>query len=212
MYVNVLVKEPLEKVMADWDFLQEKVIGHFSTFKPDGQNIYGIRRRSIDAQDVVDPRKGSITEHHELGPSGITTWHHAPFKLHITSSGTPHRVSHSFGYWHVNDMDELYLPLPNPNPEVAGYSVICMGNPQPGEADRFVWYCQKCLTMLFERRYPTGDEGFNGFWKAERDAVTAYNANARNQECPECGHQNPKGYCWNVAKDSTEETQARQAW
>ncbi len=31
--------------MEDWDFFQDKIVGRFSTFKPPGQNIYGIRRR-----------------------------------------------------------------------------------------------------------------------------------------------------------------------
>ncbi len=36
MYANVLVKEPLEKVMEDWDYLHERVLSHFATFKPMG--------------------------------------------------------------------------------------------------------------------------------------------------------------------------------
>src|SRR5579884_3038182 len=69
MYATIMLREPLERVLGDWDFLQEKVIGRFSTFRPEGQNIYGIRRRQIDASQVVDPRKGLISEHYELGPS-----------------------------------------------------------------------------------------------------------------------------------------------
>ena len=30
--------------------------------------------------------------------------------------------------------------------------------------------------------------------------------------CPECGHQNPMGYCWNTAKDTPEEAEARKLW
>jgi hypothetical protein len=212
MYATIMLREPLERVLGDWDFLQEKVIGRFSTFRPEGQNIYGIRRRQIDASQVVDPRKGLISEHYELGPSGIQVWHHAAFKLHVTLAGTPHRVAHNFGYWHINDMDELYLPLPSPEPGQPGYFLLCMGNPGPGESDRFAWYCQRCLTLLFERQYRTGDLGFNGFWRAERDAVTAYNSDPRHQRCPECGYVNPKGYCWNTVKDTPEERAARQLW
>jgi len=87
-----------------------------------------------------------------------------------------------------------------------------MGVPKPGETDRWAWYCEQCLTLLFERVYQTGALGFNGFWKAERDAVAAYNAAPQNQRCPECGQMNPKGYYWNPAKDSPGEQQARAAW
>jgi hypothetical protein len=212
VYANLILDEPIERVLEDWDYLQEKVIGRFSTFRPEGQNIYGIRQRTIGDQVIVDPRKGAISAHYELGPDGVHTWHHSALKLHITLSGVPHRVEHNFGYWHINDMDELYLPLPNPVPDVPGYFLICMGNPRAGETDRFAWYCSECYTLMFERQYQTGDKGFAGFWKAERDAVTAFNSAERNQVCTECGHINPKGYCWNTAKDLPEEQFARRAW
>ena len=33
MFTDVVVPEPLEKILGDWDFFQEKVIEHFSIFK-----------------------------------------------------------------------------------------------------------------------------------------------------------------------------------
>jgi hypothetical protein len=207
MYTNLILDEPIERVLEDWDYLQEKVIGRFSTFGPEGQNIYGIRQRTIGDGTVIDPRKGAVSAHYELGPDGLHVWQHSALKLHITLSGVPHRVQHNFGYWHINDMDELYLPLPSPEPDVPGYFLICMGNPGAGETDRFAWYCSECFTLMFERQFQTGDKGFAGFWKAERDAVSVFNSDPRHQVCPECGHVNPKGYCWNTAKDLPEEQQ-----
>ena len=58
----------------------------------------------------------------------------------------------------------------------------------------------------------TGTTGLAGFWKGERQAVNHYNADPRLRTCPECGHVNPLGYCWNKAKDTPAEAQARQAW
>lgn len=212
MYANCLITEPIEKIIDDWDFFEDKVIGHFSTFKPEGQNIYGIRKRDINGAQVVDPRKGSISAHFELGPSGLRTFHHAAFKLHITAAGTPHHVAHNYGYWHINDMDELYLPLPSAEPEGPAFFTICMGNPGPGDGDSFAWYCQTCYTLLFERRYETGRLGFTGFWRAERDAVDAYNSDPKHQLCLECGRLNERGYVWMASKDSDDERAARQAW
>jgi hypothetical protein len=212
MFANLYVNEPLEKIAEDWDFLHEKVIGHFSTFKPWGQNIYGIRRRAISESEVNDPRKGAISQHFEITPRGLVEWKHQAFKLHVTLSGTPHRVIHNFGYWHINDMDELYLPLPGPTPDELGYFLVIMGHPTGAESDRFAWYCQKCLTLMFEFQYETGRLGFPGFWKAERVAVKAYNADPKNQLCPECGHVNPQGYCWSPAKDTPSEQEARKIW
>lgn len=212
MFANVRVTEPLERVAEDWDFLAERVLPRFSTFKPLGQNIYGIRRRAITAGGVTDLKKGSYSGSVEMSPSGIVTWEPMPFHLHITSAGTPHRVQHSFGYWHINDVDEMYLPMPGEGPDDLGYFILLMAMPVEGQGDRFAWYCERCLTMMHEEIYPTGDAGFNGFWRAERAAVDAYNADPARRRCPECDHVNPLGYCWNTNKDSEAERQARALW
>ncbi|HLH25750.1 MAG TPA: hypothetical protein VK066_24800 [Chloroflexota bacterium] len=212
MFEAIQVSEPLERIAEDWDFLAERVLPHFSTFKPVGQNIYGMRRRHIGPVGVTDLKKGAITAHYEMGPSGLVHWEHKPFQLHITTAGTPHHVSHNFGYWHINDMDEMYLPMPGAQPDELGYFILLMGAPRAGECDRFAWYCQQCLTLMHEFVYRTGDEGFNGFWKAERTAVNEYNSDPAHRRCPECGALNPPGYCWQFNKDSALEREGRTAW
>jgi hypothetical protein len=212
MFANLVVKESLEKVAGDWDFLQEKVLAHFSTFKAVGQNIYGIRRRYVGAAGIVDPQKGAISRHFEIGPQGKIEVLKQPLEISVTTSGTPHHVTHNFGYWHVNDMDELYLRLPGETPDALGYSLVIMGNPSGDECDRFAWYCERCLTILFERVCETGRLGFDVFWKSERQAVTDYNRDVANRTCPECGFINPRGYCWAVSKDNPEEREARAVW
>ena len=212
MFAQIMLKEPIEKIVEDWDYLDEKVLKHFATFKPSGHNIYGLRRRHISASGVNDPKKGNISRYLELGPNGVHEGDHHPLQLRVTTAGTPHRVSHNFGYWHINDKDELYLPIPNPGPEQLGYYVIMMGLPKENETDSFAWYCEKCLTLLFDFVVETGSLGFNGFWKGEMEAVRSYNADSRHRTCPECGHVNPHGYCWNKAKDSPEEDAARRLW
>ncbi len=212
MFADVIVKEPLEKVAEDWDFLHEKILPHFSTFKAAGQNIYGIRRRYVGADGVFDPQKGAMSRHFEIGPQGMSEIQKKPFEISVTTSGTPHHVSHNFGYWHINDMDELYLRLPGENPDALGYSLIIMGNPGDGECDRFAWYCERCLTLLFERVCETGRLGFDVFWKSERQAVTEYNRDTAHRTCPECGHVNRRGYCWAVSKDTAAEREARALW
>lgn len=212
MYANMLVEEPLDKVMEDWDFLNERVVKRFTRFMPKGQNIYGVRRRDIGVDGVHDAKKGQFGRALELTPAGLQEWQHTAFQLHVTLSGVPHHVEHNFGFWHVNDMDELYLPLPNPDPSTPGVFLVCMGNPAPGQSDRFVWFCLTCYTLLFEREYRSGDEGFEGFFKAERQAIVDFNSDPKNQLCPECGHRNPLGYHWMANEDTPEERAAREAW
>ncbi|HUB96637.1 MAG TPA: hypothetical protein VL993_12015 [Stellaceae bacterium] len=212
MFREITIDEPIHKIIDDWDFFEDKVVGKFSTFRPIGQNIFGIRRRAISRTEIIDPRKGNVSGALELGPTGIALVPHRPLEVHVTTGGTPHRVKHSFGFWHVNDMDELYLPLPNEAGDPLGHMVVIQEAPVGNEGESFAWYCETCLTMLWELRYPTGAEGFQGFWKAEERAVRLYNSDPKHRLCPECGHVNPMGYCWNKAKDTEEERAARAIW
>ena len=212
MFREITIDEPLEKIIDDWDFLDEKIVSKFSTFRPVGQNIFGIRRRAITHAAIIDPRKGSTSGALEMGPAGILAVPHKPLHVHVTTGGTPHRVEHNFGFWHINDMDELYLPLPSLPGEEFGHMLVIQETPVGTEGESFAWYCQQCLTMLFELHYDTGKDGFQGFWRAEERAVRLYNSDPKNQLCPECGHVNPLGYCWNTAKDTPQEREARTIW
>jgi hypothetical protein len=213
MFREVTIDEPLESIIDDWDFFQDKIVGKFSTFRTVGQNIYGIRRRAISMEHgIVDPRKGNISDALELGPKGVETIQHKPMQIHVTTAGTPHRVAHSFGFWHVNDMDEVYLGLPNPEGDALGHYVVVMQTPVGTQGESFAWYCQQCLTLHYEFRYDTGRHGLQGFWRAEDQAVRDYNSDPKNRTCPECGFVNPLGYCWNSAKDTPEQRAARAVW
>jgi hypothetical protein len=212
MFREITIDEPLDKIIDDWDFFEDRIVGKFSTFRPLGQNIFGIRRRAVSRTEVIDTRKGNVGGALELGPTGIKLVPHKPLEVHVTTGGTPHRVRHSFGFWHVNDMDELYLPIPSQAGDPLGHFVVIQETPRGNEGESFVWYCEACLTLLWELHYPTGAEGFQGFWKAEERAVRLYNSELRHRTCPECGHVNPMGYCWNTAKDTEDERAARALW
>src|SRR5439155_25207182 len=170
---------------------------------------YGVRRSRPQSRPPVETAPGPVNYVQKrpsygtlvLGPHGVEVKESAEMEISITPGGLPHHTPHSFGYWHINDMDELSIRPPGAGPDQPGFLLLIMGVPREGETDRWAWYCEECLTLLFERQYETGRLGFNGFWKAERDAVAAYNRDPQHQICPECRHQNPKGYCWNPAKD-----------
>ena len=209
---TLTVDRPIEKVIEDWDFLEDRIASKFSAFKPAGQNIYGIRRRAISRTGIVDPRKGAFDAFFELGARGIETVRYRPMTVHVTTAGTPHRVPHSMGFWHINDMDELYLPLPNADGEELGHFIVIMQTPTGKESEGWAWYCEKCLTLIFERTYRTGELGFEGMFRAGEKAVRTYNSDVKHRTCPECSFVNPMGYCWNTAKDTPEEREARAIW
>jgi hypothetical protein len=212
MITELTIAEPIEKVLDDWDFFADSIVGKFSAFREVGQNIYGIRRRSIGRAEIVDTKKGSFGEFFEMGAHGSVAARFEPMRLHVTTAGTPHRVPHSMGFWHINDMDELYLPLPSPASEPLGHFLVIMQTPSGNEGESFTFYCEQCLTLLYELHYATGKLGMHGMFKAEEVAVREFNADPGKRTCPECGHVNPFGYCWNTAKDTPDERAARAIW
>jgi hypothetical protein len=211
MFASVGIDIPIEKIMNDWDYLDEQVVKKFVSWQECGQNIIGIRRREVTLTEIVDPVKGtfnSIT----MTPEGFVSKEHKGLKIHITPGGVPHRVEHSLGFWHINDMDELYLPVPPRKGEKLGHFIVLMQNPSEHEIESFAQYCQKCLTMLHEHVYEAGKIGLAGMHAAEDEAIRIYNSDPKLRHCPECGHDNPLGYAWNVAKDTPETAAARLSW
>jgi hypothetical protein len=214
MHKEIYVDQPVDKLLGDWDLLSDAMIKKFSRFKRVGDNIVGIRRRYCEGGVILDPLKGQLEPSLEIGPDGIVTMENTVLSLRMTCGGTPHRVAHNFGFWHINDMDELYLTMPGPTPEAQAYCLIFMQHPDPtGHAGESVAeYCERCLTMLFERRYRTAELGFEGVFKFFDDSMREYNSDARNRTCPECGHLNPYGYTWNPDRDTPEMAAARKQW
>ena len=167
MLSEITIDEPIDKIIEDWDFLNDKVVAKFTRFRPLGQNIYGIRRRDLSTDAIIDPVKGDISEMVELGPHGIIKVQHRPMSIHITTGGTPHRVRHNFGFWHINDMDELYLGLAQSRrASPLGHYLVIMQTPKGNEGDSWAWYCEACLTLLFERHFRTGELGLHGLFKS----------------------------------------------
>ncbi|WP_156947186.1 hypothetical protein [Bradyrhizobium sp. WSM3983] len=215
-YADLYVDEPLEKIAEDWDYLNDRVVKRFFGFKPVGDNVVGIR--PIVVQSVGDlsereaPPVGVVEKrtNFEIGPQGVVVVPRIPFSAHITRAGTPHRVQHLFGYWHVNDKDEICVVLP-PDGNEPGRLIIVMGKPTGDETDRFAWYCEKCTTLLFMRELNSGRD-FSKFWAGELAAVREYNANPRHQICPSCGHKNPLAYSGMRPSDNEQEHAARLVW
>ena len=69
-YAEVKVDEPLDKLLGDWDLLDERVIKKLTTFKEIGENVFGVRRRMVVDGKVLDPLKGELPQqspdHHGL--------------------------------------------------------------------------------------------------------------------------------------------------
>jgi len=213
-YAELTVAEPIEKLLGDWDLLEERVVKKLTAFKELNDQVIGVRRRLFENNAVFDPVKGKLPESQELTPNGIVTTKYEMLTLNMTVGGTPHRVPNSFGYWHINDADEMYLTLPPPAPGGDAYFLVIMGllDAASNAGESWAQYCQICLTMLHERYYKSSQFGLEGHYKANLAAIREYNGDVRLRTCPECGHVNPLAYAWNTVKDTPEEAIARTLW
>jgi hypothetical protein len=217
LYSDIYVKEPLDKIAEDWDFIDEKIVRKFAGFRPVGDNIYGIRAVAHETpQGFGEGRKGTTDlvktrKNFEIGPQGVVEVARTPLTVHVTRAGTPHHTQFMFGYWHINDKDELIVSVP-PTDTAPAYILIVMGHPTGKESDRIAWYCERCTNLMVLREYVTGTAGFQGFWPFERQALAEYNGDVRLRTCSECGLVNPLGYSGFMQHDTPEERAARMSW
>ena len=218
MYANVTVDEPLDKIADDWDFLAEKVLPKFMGFRAVGDNVYGIRQILLETPKTAADNRGTgpvnvvkHRRHFEIGPKGMMQVTRTPLVAHVTLAGTPHHTEFVYGYWHINDMDEISIDLP-PTPAQPGYVILIQGHPKGREADRIAWYCEKCAEQVYMTELVTGTLGFKDFWSWERAAVREYNSDPKFRTCWNCGHVNPLGYSGFATNDTPEERESRLKW
>jgi hypothetical protein len=217
LYSDVYVKEPIDKIAEDWDFMNEKILPKFFGFRPVGDNVYGIRAITHDTQKTLGSEKHTPMDmaknrrNYEIGPGGVVVVPRTPLTIHVTRRGTPHRTEFLFGYWHINDKDEIIIPLP-PTDTTPPHLVIVMGHPKGNETDRIACYCQQCGSLVFMRELVTGTIGFQRFFQWEHETVREYNSDPRLRTCWDCGHVNPVGYTAFPTRDTPEEREQRMKW
>ncbi|MBV9119949.1 MAG: hypothetical protein JOZ39_04525 [Chloroflexi bacterium] len=183
---------------------EEEVKKYLTGFQNIGENFVGIRRRKI-----TDPTNKT----YQIGPKGVIESQQDLVGMSVIYSGTPHHTRGMFGYWHINDVDEIYFRLPNQTHEDITVCIL-MRRPKPGERDMFAWYCQKCSTLLHCFVFPSGDRGatIQNIWEAEATAVTEFNADPKNRRCVNCGTEHPLGYRFYAPLNTPEEEAARSIW
>jgi hypothetical protein len=218
MYADVYVDEPIDKIVDDWDFLNEKVLPKFMGFRPVGDNVFGMRQILLETPKTAAEQRGTgpvnavpHRRHFEIGPKGVMQIKRTPLVAHVTLAGTPHHTEFVYGYWHINDMDEISVDVP-PSAGRPGYVILIQGHPKGNEADRIAWYCENCTEQVHMSELVTGNLGFKEFWTWERAAVRHYNADPKIRTCWNCGHVNPLGYCGFATNDTPEEREQRLKW
>jgi hypothetical protein len=186
--------------MTDPEDLKKYLTG----FQVLGENFIGIRKRKLS-----DP----TAKTYQIGPKGVIESRQEMAGMHVIYGGTPHHTRGTFGYWHINDVDEIYFRMPSVEQDEITVCIL-MRVPKPGERDMFAWYCRECSTLLHCFVYPSGDknEGIQGIWRAEAAAVAEFNGDPRLRRCIECGAEHPLGYRFWAPLNSPEEEAARAVW
>jgi hypothetical protein len=183
------------------DLRDERELKKFMGFTPVGENLIGIRRIRAPGKDS----HGLL----EIGPNGIQEPPRDHCGIHVVYGGTPHHSPRQFGYWHINDVDEVYLRVPDDAPSDIVTHVLLMRLPRAGERDMFAWYCMRCVTLLYCHIFDSGRLGWGGFWRAEDQAVETFNGESKLRVCLECGWESPLGYRGLPGKNRPEEEAVR---
>jgi hypothetical protein len=194
-----------EKIFEVIDLLKEKDLRRFRGFTPMGQHIVGIRKIT-----AATP----IAETYEIGPKGPEKVMTSGLGVRVTYAHTPHHSKGIFGYWHINDQDEIFIPIMGKEPGTI-WMTILFRTPRPDEGDKFAWFCRQCNMLLCERYVNTGRVGMGGFWIAEKKAVEGFNRDPKLRTCRNCGVIHPLAYTyWDLgnAEEVTQERIQRVEW
>jgi hypothetical protein len=122
----------------------------------------------------------------------------------------PHHAEHVYGFWHINDQQEMTMNLKLDNDRKL--TVLIEGFPHAGRKDRFAWYCLNCVNPLFMTEVETGSVGLGGYYAAQEDAFIEFNSDEKLRTCGECGTVHPVAYSIFPWKDNAQEKAARQLW
>jgi hypothetical protein len=167
------------------DLLNEEVTRKFQPFGYLGKDlIFGIRilERSGRSKTNLGLEKGRPVQQPVFQPGKAFGY---------IPAGMPHRLTHEFGWWHVNGADEFYLVTPLVNGKMA---LLIFEAKFPERNDKFDWYCPQCYELLHGREVNIGRVGLEGYWVAEAAAIEEFNADPQLRACRRCGTLHPLAY------------------
>ena len=130
--------------------------------------------------------------------------------VQFTPPLVPHHAEHVYGFWHVNDQQEMVMNL-----KLDGerrLTVLIEGFPERGRIDRFAWFCLECLNPLYMTQTETARVGLGGYYAAQEDAFEVFNNDESVRTCSECGTVHPVAYSIFPWNDNEAEREARNLW
>jgi hypothetical protein len=156
----------------------------------------------------ADEPRVLLLELHDKGVVPIVKSDSTPL-MHRIPGGVPHHIAHLFGFWHVADVDSVWLQAKQGDVEY--YSLMLGGAAGRPAKDSCLWICPKCATLLVRHDFDTARNGFEAFLRFSLDKVRAFNRDAAERTCRSCGAVHPPAHGFYPDEDNDEERVARLA-
>jgi hypothetical protein len=185
------------------DMLDDDAALRYRSFFPVGEMLIGLRFHENDPSRL-GMRAGNTLKILD-GKIAVEPRRHMMF----TPPLVPHRSEHIYGFWHINDEQELAMNLTLS--ETRRVTVLIEGFPKRGRRDRFAWFCTSCLNPLYMREVEIGRVGLPGFYAVEEDAFEVFNSDLSLRTCKRCGTVHPHAYSIFTWNDTEEQKAARAA-
>jgi hypothetical protein len=183
------------------DLLDADAPVRYRSFFPVGEMLIGLRYHDNDPSRL-GMRTGNTLKIVD-GKIAVEPRRHMMF----TPPLVPHRSEHIYGFWHINDEQELAMNLTLN--ETRRVTVLIEGFPKRGRRDRFAWFCTSCLNPLYMREVETGRVGLPGFYAVEEDAFQVFNHDESLRTCKRCGTVHPHAYSIFSWNDTEQQRTAR---
>lgn len=193
-----------QAALMTMDLMSEESKLRYRSFYPCGDMLIGLRyaepnpdRRGfkpgrslkiIDGKIVAEPRRD----------------------VQFTPPLVPHHAEHVYGFWHINDQQEMVLNMKLGDDR--RLTVLIEGYPERGRVDRFAWFCLNCVNPLYMAEVETAKVGLPGYYAVQEDAFEVFNNDEKVRTCSHCGTVHPVAYSIFPWNDNAGEREARSQW
>jgi predicted RNA-binding Zn-ribbon protein involved in translation (DUF1610 family) len=114
------------------------------------------------------------------------------YSMHRVAAGTPYRISHLFGFWHVSDADLTWLQFER-SPLTLYVALAGGSTGLPGD-QAVAWYCARCGQEIARQAFPRAGRTGRFLTRGCQPAIEAFNAAVERRRCAACGWEHPPAY------------------
>ncbi len=166
-----------------------------------GQHQLWIGRYPVDAPPL---------HVQELRPEGLLEYEAKGLLLHRVAAGTPYRVTHLMGFWHVSDADLLWFQIPRT--ELNFYLALAGGRTNLQGNHSIAWYCSECAHEIYRQDFERVGHTGRFLSQTATPVVEAFNADAARRSCPACGWEHPPAYPFTPLHPTTRARGGLNSW